>query len=128
MRLRVVAAAGLAGIGGVHLNLYAGEGYRAIPTIGPLFLFTVVAAFALAVGVAVSGHWALAAGAAMFSFATLGGYLLSLLLPRGIFGFTEPGVSYSGALSIAFEVVAGSALLAIAWGAPRVARRRRLLG
>jgi energy-coupling factor transporter transmembrane protein EcfT len=113
--LRALTVAALVGIGGVHLNLYAGEGYRHIPTIGPLFLLTVVVAFLLAVAVALLRHWLVALVAAGFSFATLGGYVLSLLLPKGIFLFQEPGVSYSGALAIAFEVIAGVAALAIAW-------------
>lgn len=105
----------LAVVGAIHLNLYAGEDYREIPTIGRLFLVTVVTAFVLAVVVAgwpALWSWTLAGG---FSLGVLGGYLLTLFLPDGLFGFKEPAVSYSGAASIAAEtlIAAGSAIMAL---------------
>jgi plastocyanin len=83
---RVAGAALLAATGGIHLDLYL-TGYRHIPTIGPLFLLQVIAAFVLAVAVlAVRNPLADAAGAG-FAVATLGGYLLSVWV--GLFGFKE---------------------------------------
>jgi len=72
--------------GSIHLDLYL-TGYNSIPTIGPLFLLQVIAAFLLAIVIPLTGlRLAYAAGAA-FAIGTLGGYLLSLKV--GLFGFTE---------------------------------------
>jgi len=45
--LGIVGAALLVASGAIHLDLYL-TGYRTIPTIGPLFLLQVIAAFVLA--------------------------------------------------------------------------------
>ena len=84
--LGIVGAALLVASGAIHLDLYV-TGYRTIPTIGPLFLLQVIAAFALAVAILVTGSWLAAAAGAAFAISTLGGYLLSLWV--GLFGFTE---------------------------------------
>ncbi len=110
--LRGSTVVGLIVVAVVHLNLYLGEGYRHIPTIGWLFLLTVISALGLAAATALSSRplWALAAGA--LALGVLGGYVLTLALPMGLFSFREPGISYSGAISIAAELlvlVAGSA-------------------
>lgn len=126
----------LAGTGAVHLYLYLdghlpgnGVGYRQIQTVGPLFLLTVVVAGVLALAVAAlagAGRRApralaslVALAGAAFSASVLGGYVLTLLLPKGLFQFSEPGVSYSGALSIAAEVVGALALVALAAASTR---------
>jgi hypothetical protein len=62
--------------GAIHLDLYL-TGYRSIPVIGWLFLLQVIAAFALAAAVLVSGSRLAAAAGAGFALSTLGGYLLS---------------------------------------------------
>lgn len=115
----------LAGLGIVHLYLYLGGhlpgngvGYRQIQTIGPLFLLTFIVSWALASAMVIWPNPLVAVAASLFSLATLGAYLLTLLLPMGLFLFTEPGVSYSGGISIAAEVAAAAALLAwatLAW-------------
>jgi predicted lipoprotein with Yx(FWY)xxD motif len=84
--LGIAGAALLAASGAIHLDLYL-TGYRTIPTIGPLFLLQVIAAFALAVAILVTGNWLVEAAGAAFAISTLGGYLLSLWV--GLFGFTE---------------------------------------
>jgi len=82
----IVGAALLIASGAIHLDLYL-TGYNSIPTIGPLFLLQIIAAFALAIAIPLTGlRLAYAAGAA-FAIGTLGGYLLSLKI--GLFGFTE---------------------------------------
>lgn len=101
--LRWAAVGGLLVIGAVHLNLYAGESYDRIPTIGWLFLLTVVSAWALAAVMAVRPHLLTALLSAGFALSVLGGYVLTLLLPAGLFSFKEPGISYSGGLSIVAE-------------------------
>ncbi|MHB8438201.1 MAG: hypothetical protein ACYDD4_03455 [Acidimicrobiales bacterium] len=106
---------GLLVIGAVHLNLYAGEGYSHIPTIGWLFLLTVITAFVLAAGSSLSSHALVGLSSAGFALSVLGGYLLTLFLPAGLFSFKEPGVSYSGVLSIVAEVVVAGAGILGAW-------------
>jgi predicted lipoprotein with Yx(FWY)xxD motif len=82
----IAGAALLVASGAIHLDLYL-TGYNSIPTIGPLFLLQIIAAFVLAVAIPLTGlRLAYAAGAA-FAIGTLGGYLLSLKV--GLFGFTE---------------------------------------
>ena len=84
--LGIVGAALLVASGAIHLDLYL-TGYRTIPTIGPLFLLQVIAAFALAAAILVTGSWVAEAAGALFAVSTLCGYLLSLWV--GLFGFTE---------------------------------------
>ena len=82
----IAGAALLIASGAIHLDLYL-TGYNSIPTIGPLFLLQIIAAFVLAIAIPLTGlRLAYAAGAA-FAIGTLGGYLLSLKF--GLFGFTE---------------------------------------
>ena len=101
--LRVVVAVLLIVTGMVHLNLYAREHYRAIPTVGWLFLLTTISAALLAIATVVRPRPVVEVSAGLFALGVLGGYLLTLYLPRGLFDFKEPGISYSGALSIAVE-------------------------
>ena len=82
----LAGAALLVASGAIHLDLYL-TGYRSIPTIGWLFLLQVIAAFALAAAIALTGSPLAAAAGAGFAISTLGGYLLSLWV--GLFGFTE---------------------------------------
>jgi plastocyanin len=83
---RLAGAVLLAVTAGIHLDLYL-TGYRHIPTIGPLFLLQIIAAFVLAIAVLlVPGPLAAAAGAG-FAISTLGGYLLTVWI--GLFGFQE---------------------------------------
>src|SRR5579859_6977292 len=84
--LRVTGAGLLAATTAIHLDLYL-TGFRNIPTIGGLFLLQVIAGFALAAAVLVTGNQVVAALGAGFAMATLGGYLLSIWV--GLFGFTE---------------------------------------
>src|SRR5580658_3104720 len=101
---RWTAAALLVVTGLVHLNLYAREQYHDIPTVGWLFLLTVISAAVLAASlIAVPGRL-VDVSAVLFSLGVLAGYFLTLGLPHGLCGFKEPGVSYSGAVSIAAEV------------------------
>jgi predicted lipoprotein with Yx(FWY)xxD motif len=121
----IVGAALLIASGAIHLDLYL-TGYRTIPTIGWLFLLQVIAAFALAVAIPLTGNWLAAAAGAAFAISTLGGYLLSLRF--GLFGFTE--VRTTAGIVAGIIDVAAFAVLAIA-AAPGVPRAlnpgRRLL-
>ena len=114
--LRVAGAGLLIATGAIHLDLYL-TGYRTIPTIGWLFLLQVIAAFALALAVLVTGgrhviagRLAAAAGA-VFALATLGGYLLSVWI--GLFGFKEVRTT-AGIVAGVIEVAAFAVLAALA--------------
>jgi predicted lipoprotein with Yx(FWY)xxD motif len=105
----IAGAALLVASGAIHLDLYL-TGYRTIPTIGPLFLLQVIAAFALAAAILVTGSWLAEAAGAGFALSTLGGYLLSLWV--GLFGFTE--VRTTAGIVAGIIDVAAFATLAIA--------------
>jgi predicted lipoprotein with Yx(FWY)xxD motif len=90
----------------MHLDLYL-TGYRTIPTIGWLFLLQVIAAFALALAVLVTGGRLAAAAGAGFALATLGGYVLSVWF--GLFGFKEVRTT-AGIVAGVIEVAAVAAL------------------
>ena len=103
--------------GAIHLDLYQ-TGYRSIPTIGWLFLFQVIVAFALALAILATIRTVIAfplaaAAGALFALATLGGYLLSLRV--GLFGFREVRTTagiVAGVLDIAaFAILALAVLL-----------------
>jgi hypothetical protein len=112
----------------VHLHLWWQEGYRILPTIGPLFLVAVISAGFIALFTSVQLNWVTATVAACFAAGTLAANIASLLLPRGLFRFKEVGVSYSGAIAIASEL--GVVAVVGVWahrrlrGGPGVARRR----
>jgi hypothetical protein len=102
----IAGAALLIAAGAIHLDLYL-TGYNSIPTIGPLFLLQVIAAFLLAAAIPLTGlRLAYAAGAA-FAIGTLGGYLLSLKV--GLFGFTEVRTT-AGIVAAIIEVAAFAVL------------------
>jgi hypothetical protein len=84
--LRGLAAAGAILSAVVHLDLYE-EGYRRIPTIGPLFLVSVVSGLVLGVGVLVWRHWLPAFFAAGFGAVTVVFYWISVI--HGLFGVKE---------------------------------------
>ena len=105
----IAGAALLVAAGAIHLDLYL-TGYRTIPTIGPLFLLQVIAAFVLAAAILVTGNWLVDLAGAGFAVSTLGGYLLSLWV--GLFGFTE--VRTAAGIWAGLIDVAAFATLAIA--------------
>jgi predicted lipoprotein with Yx(FWY)xxD motif len=120
--LGIVGAALLVASGAIHLDLYL-TGYRTIPTIGPLFLLQVIAAFVLAAAILVTGSWLAAAAGAGFAISTLGGYLLSLWV--GLFGFTEVRTT-AGIVAGIIDVAAFATLaLAAAPGLPQIRRLGR---
>jgi predicted lipoprotein with Yx(FWY)xxD motif len=120
----IAGAALLVASGAIHLDLYL-TGYRTIPTIGPLFLLQVIAAFVLAAAILVTGNWVAEAAGALFAVSVLGGYLLSLWV--GLFGFTE--VRTAAGIWAGIIDVAAFATLAVAAapGLPRDLNLGRLL-
>src|SRR5207248_10450494 len=110
LALRVAGAGLLAATAAMHLDLYL-TGYRTIPTIGWLFLLQVIAGFALALAVLVTGSRLAAAAGAGFALATLGGYLLSVWF--GLFGFKEVRTT-AGIVAGVIDVAAFAVLAALA--------------
>ncbi|HET7013358.1 MAG TPA: hypothetical protein VFI65_05590 [Streptosporangiaceae bacterium] len=108
--LRFLGAALLAVTAAIHLDLYL-TGYRTLPTIGPLFLFQVIAAFLLAAVVAATGNRLAAAAGAGFMIATLGGYLLTVWV--GLFGFKEVRTT-AGTVAAIIEIAGFAVLAALA--------------
>jgi predicted lipoprotein with Yx(FWY)xxD motif len=110
--LRFAGAALLAATAAIHLDLYL-TGYNSIPTIGVLFLLQIIAAFLLAIAVAVTGNRIAAILGAGFAISTLGGYLLTVWV--GLFGFKEvrttAGIVAAVIEIAAFAVLAGLALM-----------------
>ena len=71
----------------IHFHLWQSEGYRHIPTIGPLFLFQSIAALVIGVIIlAIRRVWVAALGAG-FAVSTVAGFLLSVEV--GLFGFQD---------------------------------------
>jgi predicted lipoprotein with Yx(FWY)xxD motif len=108
--LRVAGAGLLIATASVHLDLYL-TGFRNIHVIGLLFLFQVIAAFALAAIVLVTGSRLAAAAGGLFALSTLGGYLLTVWI--GLFGFREVRTT-AGIVAGVLEVAAFAALAAYA--------------
>jgi predicted lipoprotein with Yx(FWY)xxD motif len=122
--LRLTGAGLLIASAAMHLDLYL-TGYRTIPTIGPLFLFQVIAGFVIALAILAAPFTpvtrrpgvdaAIAAVGAGYAIATLGGYLLTVWV--GLFGFHEirtTAGTVAGILEIAaFGVLLGLAVLVL---------------
>src|SRR5438046_7452615 len=107
--LRVAGALLLVVSAGIHLDLYL-TGYRAIPTIGWLFLVQAVVAFILAVGALVTHSRLVAVAGAFFALSTLGCYLLAIWI--GFFGFKE--IRTRAGIAAGLIEVAAFATLALA--------------
>jgi predicted lipoprotein with Yx(FWY)xxD motif len=118
LALRAIGAGLLLATGAIHLDLYL-TGYRTIPTIGWLFLFQVITAFALGAVVLVSASRLIASVGGGFAIATLGGYLLSLHI--SLFGFRE--VRTTAGIVVGFIEVATFAALAAVVLRPRAQRQ-----
>jgi hypothetical protein len=86
MLLRLGCVALLAWIGYIHLHLWQ-EGYRQIPTDGPLFLLDAVTAFLLAAVLLLWPRPLVGLIAAGYTASTLGALIMSLTV--GLFGFRE---------------------------------------
>jgi predicted lipoprotein with Yx(FWY)xxD motif len=110
LALRLAGGGLLIAAGAIHLDLYL-TGYRSIPTVGGLFLFQVIVAFVLGAVVLASAARIAAAAGAVFSLATLGGYLLSLWV--GLLGFREVRTT-AGIAAGVVEVAAFAALTGLA--------------
>ena len=106
--LRLACTALLAWIGYIHLHLWL-EGYRHIPTNGPLFLLDAVAGFILAAVVLAWPRPLAGLLAAGYTVATLGALLISLGV--GLFGFRESISASYVTQSVAIEAITVLALI-----------------
>lgn len=84
--IRWLGAGALLASGGIHLDLYL-TGYRAIPTIGPLFFIQTISAIAIGLIVLTHKSQVVTVSGALLALGTLTGYLFSRAF--GIFGFHE---------------------------------------
>jgi hypothetical protein len=123
MLLRLGSVAVLVLIGYIHLHLWQ-EGYRQIPTDGPMFLLDALAAFVLAAALLAWARPVVGLLAAGFAAGTLGALLISLGV--GLFGFHE-----SISASYVVESIVIEAIVTVALGAwtvlvaiPPASRRR----
>ena len=122
--LRVAGAGLLFATAAIHLDLYL-TGYRTIQTIGPLFLFQVIAAFLVGALVLATASRLVAAAGALLALSTLGGYLLTVQF--GLFGFREVRTTagiIAGVIEVAafvvlavYAAVVGSSARAVSEGA-----------
>jgi len=105
--LRLTCVALLAWIGTIHLHLWL-EGYRQIPTDGPLFLIDAVAGLGFAALLVVWAAPLAGLVAAGYTASTLGALLLSLTV--GLFGFRESTSASFVSQSLAIEAITVLAL------------------
>jgi hypothetical protein len=106
--LRLACAAALAWIGYLHLHLWL-EGYRQIPTDGPMFLLDAVAGFVFAAALLAWPRPLAGLLAAGFTASTLGALVISLSV--GLFGFHESMAASFVRPALAIESVTVLALL-----------------
>jgi hypothetical protein len=119
--LRLGCTALLAWIGYIHLHLWL-EGYRQIPTNGPLFLLDAVAGFVLAAALLAWPRPLTGLLAAGYTASTLGALIISLSV--GLFGFRESISASFVSESLTIETITVLALIswtALAAAAPRAA-------
>ena len=106
---RLACAGLLVWVAAIHLHLWS-EGYRHIPTIGPLFLADAVGGFVLAALLLMWPSPVAGLLGAGFMVSTLAGLILSINI--GLFGFQESlGASFV-VESILLESIGAAALLA----------------
>jgi hypothetical protein len=107
--LRPVCAGLLIWVAVIHLHLWT-EGYRDIPTVGPLFFADAVGGFLLAAVLLVWPRPLAGLLGAGFMISTLGGLIVSLNF--GLFGFRESTEASFVIETIILESVGALALLA----------------
>jgi hypothetical protein len=105
----------------VHLDLWDVQGFRTLATIGPLFLFNVIAGLVLGIAVLVWRHWLPALAAAGFGAVTLIFFWWSVIW--GLFGLKETATGSSQILAEIAEIAAIVFGLAAAYVAFRSRRR-----
>jgi hypothetical protein len=117
--LRLSCVALLAWIGYIHLHLWQ-EGYRQIPTNGPLFLLDAVGGFVLASALLAWPRPLTGLLAAGYTASTLGALFISLSV--GLFGFRESISASYVTQSLTIETI--TVLILITWTVLVTARPR----
>jgi len=119
----IVAGALLTAASGViHLYLWGQDnGYRQIPTIGPLFLAQGIVAILFALALLGTRWLAMVVASAGLLIATAAGLLISIEV--GMFGFQETWYAPWAKTSFAEELAGGILLLIAGWPLLRPARR-----
>ena len=107
--LRLACVALLAWIASIHLHLWQ-QGYRQIPTDGPLFLLDAAAGFVLAAVLLAWPRPLAGLTAAGYTASTLGALVISLT--AGLFGFHESLSASFVTQSLTIETITAIALLA----------------
>jgi len=94
----------------IHFHLWSEtSGYRAIPTIGPLFLLQSIAGLVIGVGVvAVRRLWAAVIGIG-FALSTMAGFLISVA--HGLFGFKDSWLAPFAKEAFTIEGIAAAVLV-----------------
>lgn len=114
--LRVVTAGLVGVVAGIHLDLWAGHGYKHIPTIGALFLLNAVAGSVVAIACLATPRRLVpvtAAASALFAAGTLAALIISVNI--GLFGFTETTTAplFDQAIAAEAATVIAAAMLAV---------------
>jgi hypothetical protein len=114
--MRRLGAIAILAVGAVHLQEYLGDGYRSIPTIGPLFLLNAVSSAVVAIGLLAPlertlhhPRAELASGLlAAAGVAIAAGSLVALFISENaaLFGFRESGYGTAIVLAIIAEALA----------------------
>jgi hypothetical protein len=94
----------------IHFHLWDSFAYRALPTIGPLFLMQAIAGAVLAVVTSIFRKLLLVLAETGFAFATAGGLIISVNF--GLFGWKDTMSAPYAGLALAVEFTAGALLLA----------------
>jgi hypothetical protein len=117
---RGLAAAGVLLSAVVHLDLWDLQGFREIPTIGPLFMLNFIGGVLIGVVMLVWRHWLPMLAAAGFGAATVGAFWISVV--HGLFGLKEIATGSSQVLAEVAEYVAilfGLLAAALLWNEAR---------
>lgn len=129
--LRLLAAASLFAIGGVHIQQYIVQDYRVIPTIGPLFLLNFIAGTVLGLYFLVPARASVGrirsiadTLAALFGLGLAIGGAVALIVSEHtpLFGFMEHGYRFAIVFTFASEgvaVVILGTLLVMSHASPR---------
>lgn len=132
--VRLLAAASLLAVGGVHIQQYIVQDYRVIPTIGPLFLLNFIGGTVLGLYFLIPlgrrpGRLRLLidAGAAFGGSLLAAGAFVGLVYSEHapLFGFMEHGYRFAIVFALASEAVAVIALATVLIDNRTRARRGR---
>jgi hypothetical protein len=97
----------------IHFHLWSEtDGYRSIPTIGPLFLLQSITALIIGIGVvAIRRLWAAVIGIGL-ALTTIAGFLLSVAV--GLFGFKDSWLAPYAKQAFTIEILAVTMLVVAA--------------